>query len=144
LMAKVLGIDFGDARIGLAVADDEIGIAHPHSVIDANPDVAGTIAGIIRDEGIETIVIGLPIGLDGTEGRQAQAARRFAEQVAGAAGVEIIFQDERLSSVQAEGILLKMDKSRDERKELADAHQAAIILQTYLDSKGNGNDAWHS
>lgn len=144
LMAKLLGIDYGDTRIGLAIAEVEIGIAHPHSVIESDDKAIGEIANIIGEEGIKTLIIGLPRNMNGTEGNQAAATRRFAEKLSASGGIEIVFQDERLSSKQAEDILIELDKSRDARKAEADAHQAAIILQTYLDSLGDGNDAWES
>ncbi len=143
-MAKLLGIDYGDTRIGIAVAEIEIGIAHPHSVIESDDKAVGEIANIIREENIKTLIIGLPKNMNGTEGNQAAATRLFAEKLSASGGIEIVFQDERLSSKQAEDILIKLDKSRDARKAEADAHQAAIILQTYLDSLGDGNDAWDS
>ena len=143
-MAKLLGIDYGDTRIGIAVAEIEIGIAHPHSVIESDDKAVGEIANIIREEGIKKLIIGLPKNMNGTEGNQAAATRLFAEKLSVTPGIEIVFQDERLSSKQAEDILIKLDKSRDARKAEADAHQAAIILQTYLDSLGDGNDAWDS
>lgn len=144
LMAKLLGIDYGDTRIGLAIAEVEIGIAHPHSVIESDDKAISEIANIIGEEGIKTLIIGLPRNMNGTEGNQAAATRRFAEKLSASGGIEIVFQDERLSSKQAEDILIELDKSRDARKAEADAHQAAIILQTYLDSLGDGNDAWES
>lgn len=143
-MAKLLGIDYGDTRIGLAIAEVEIGIAHPHSVIESDDKAISEIANIIGEEGIKTLIIGLPRNMNGTEGNQAAATRRFAEKLSASGGIEIVFQDERLSSKQAEDILIELDKSRDARKAEADAHQAAIILQTYLDSLGDGNDAWES
>jgi len=143
-MAKVLGIDYGDTRIGIAVAEIEIGIAHPHSVIESGDKAIGEIANIIREESIKTLIIGLPKNMNGTEGNQAAATRLFAEKLSVSGGIEIVFQDERLSSKQAEDILIELDKSRDARKAEADAHQAAIILQTYLDSLSDGNDAWES
>jgi len=133
-MAKVLGIDYGDARIGLAVAETIIGIAHPHAVIESNEKAVQEITDLIGKESIETIVIGLPLSLSGEEGKQASVVKRFADNLAKVTEVHIKFQDERLSSRQAENILIGMNKSRDERKAGADAHQAAIILQTYLDS----------
>ena len=133
-MAKVLGIDYGDARIGLAVAETIIGIAHPHAVIESNDKAVQEISDLVAEESIQTIVIGLPRSLSGEEGSQAEAVRRFADKLSKVIEAEIIYQDERLSSRQAETIMIGMDKSRDERKAGADAHQAAIILQTYLDS----------
>jgi putative Holliday junction resolvase len=143
-VTRVIGIDYGESRIGIAVAETEIGIAHPHSVIETNDKALENIASIVREDGIERIVVGLPRNMDGTEGGQAASARAFAEKLSADTGIEIIFQDERLTSKQAEDILLTMDKSRDARKAKADAHQAAIILQTYLDSTEDGNNAWDS
>jgi putative Holliday junction resolvase len=136
-MPRVLGIDYGEKRIGLAIGDTSIGIAHPHSVIESDENAIMEIAEFIKVEGIELIIVGLPRSLSGEEGIQAEAVRRFANSLHKITGIEIAFWDERLSSKEAEEILIKMDKSRRERKELADAHQAAVILQTYLDSMGD-------
>jgi putative Holliday junction resolvase len=143
-VTRIIGIDYGESRIGIAVAETEIGIAHPHSVVETNDKALENIADLIAEDGIEKIVIGLPRNMNGTEGGQAASARTFAEKLNATTGIEVIFQDERLTSKQAEDILLKMDKSRDARKGEADAHQAAIILQTYLDSSGDGNNDWDS
>jgi len=137
-MHKILGIDYGEKRIGLAVADMTLKIAHPHSVIASGDNAADEIARLIKEEGIKIAVLGLPRSLSGEEGPQAAIVRRFAEVLMKATGIEIIFQDERFSSKTTEGILIRMDKSRSKRREIADAHQAAIILQTYLDSLGDG------
>ena len=137
-MTKVLGIDYGNARIGLAVAETIIGIAHPHAVIESNEKSVQEIADLVGKESIQTIVIGLPRSLSGEEGNQAEEVRLFADNLAKVTEMDIKFQDERLSSRQAENILIGMNKSRDERKAGADAHQAAIILQTYLDSSIEG------
>ena len=137
-MPKIVGIDYGEKRIGLAVADTALRIAHPHSVVVHNAGAIDEIARFVKDEGIRTIVLGMPKSLSGDEGSQAAKVREFAERLVDAAGVEVIFQDERLSSKAAEEILIGMNKSRSERRVIADAHQAAIILQTYLDSLGDG------
>jgi putative Holliday junction resolvase len=137
-MVKILGIDYGERRIGLAIAEKEIKIAHPHSIIPSDDEAIPAIAEVIANENVTKVIIGLPRSLDGTEGPQAAAVRDFADKLktASGEGVDFIFQDERLSSKQADNILIGMDKKRVERRDVADAHQAAIILQSYLDSYG--------
>lgn len=133
---KVLGIDYGGKRIGLSIGDTSVGIAHPRGVIESGADAVKRIVRLISDEGIEMVVLGLPLSLNGGESGQTEETRRFAELLKEATGIEVNFQDERLSSRGADRILSAMGKSGREKRDIADAHQAAIILQTYLDSLG--------
>jgi putative Holliday junction resolvase len=137
-MSKWLGIDYGRKRIGLAVAQMEVGVAHPFKVIDTGTDSVKKIMSIIVMEEIDFVVMGLPLSLDGTEGPQAEEVRKFAGELSDQLDFEIYFQDERLTSREADGILTNMEKNGKQKRKFADAHQAAIILQTHIDSLSEG------
>ena len=118
MMPKIMGIDYGEKRIGLSIGDTLLGIAFPYSVIKSDEKAIDEIVRFIEEEEIETVVVGLPRSLSGNEGSQAEVTRGFAKKLEEASEVEIGFYDERLSSKEAEDILIKMNKSRKERREI--------------------------
>lgn len=129
-----MGLDHGSKRIGVAIGDTETGLAFARPALrrrDTATDIQ-TLAQIARDEGAETIVMGLPRNMDGSEGVQAAAARKFGERLA-AIGLAVDFQDERLTSWQA---LEQMGprRGRDRRSGELDSAAARLILQEYLDA----------
>ena len=138
-MAVILAIDYGEVRIGLAVSD-MLGIgANPLEIIrrtSEEKDIA-RIAAIIKDRKVVTVVVGLPLNMNGTEGPMAKAAREFAAKIAGI-GIEVKLWDERLSSRAAESVLIQADLSRAKRKKKKDQVAAAWFLQSFLDAKGMG------
>ena len=138
---RILGLDPGERRIGVAISDGTGTIATPHSVIDqrsvAVPDALSTI---IDEYGVELIVVGLPVQLSGEEGASAQAARAFADAVAEATGLPVALQDERFTTVTAEDALLEGGVRRDERREVRDKLAAAVMLQSYLDGRRDDDD----
>lgn len=134
---KVLGLDIGDRRIGVAVSDEEMHMARPLAVIDrTNDDSAiAKISETIKEQRVSIIVYGNPLSLSGRPGRQAELTGRFAERVGAAAGVPVIPQDERLSSAEAEKTLIAQGLKRGKRRAVIDKVAAAIILQAYLDGR---------
>ncbi len=134
-MSRFLGVDYGTRRIGLAVSDPLGMFATALEVIQVDvPDEAvPRIVEIVRDKDVETIVVGLPLNMDGSEGDAAAAARAFASQLREAGGVEVVMCDERLSTYTAESILLEADMSRGKRKKVIDKLAAQVFLQQYLD-----------
>jgi putative Holliday junction resolvase len=142
---RVLGVDFGLRRIGLALSDATATLARPWQTIAAGPTprasaeaVAALIArGRDRDDdeaaGIGAIVVGLPRRLNGEDTGQSQTARDFAAALGALTGFEVTLQDERLSSVEAESRLALREKDWRRRKARLDAAAAAVILQDYLD-----------
>ncbi len=125
-MKRYLGIDYGERRMGLAVADDEVRLANPHKTIAPHELVA-----TIRQEGpFDTIVVGLPRSLDGRETPQTLAVRRFTEEILGKLDAEIVYQDEAGTSSVAEERLRESGRKYD--KSDIDAEAATIILQDYL------------
>ena len=131
---RVLALDPGTRRVGVAVSDP-LGItAQPHSVLDAeDPDLMGQIVRLGADLGVERIVVGLPVSLNGTEGPAAATARTFAAAVAGATGLPVDLADERFTSVSAERVLVAAGLSGRRRRAVRDRVAAAVLLQAYLD-----------
>ena len=131
----MLGIDYGKAYIGLALSDETQMIATPYGVL-ANEKfaaVAQKIKAIVAEFGIETAVIGLPISMDGSMGALAQAVKQFAQNLEKELGLEVILQDERMSTNAVTRMMLEADMSRQKRKEKKDSAAAAYILQGWLD-----------
>ncbi len=132
---RLLGLDVGDRRIGVAVSDPTGSLATPIEAYwrrDLPSDVRH-IAGLADELGVSGIIVGLPINMNGTEGPQAEKTRSFADALA-AAGLEVTLWDERLSTVEAKRRLIEVGGKRRRRiRELIDAEAAALILETYLD-----------
>jgi putative Holliday junction resolvase len=133
---RILGLDYGTRRIGVAVSDPLGLTAGPLEVLDATAaDLDDRLRNLAGGLGVELIVIGLPVGLDGREGQAAGDARRFAERVAEATGLPVELYDERFSTVTAERALLEAGMRRERRKEARDRVAAAVFLQAYLDGR---------
>ena len=134
-MSRVLGLDVGDKRIGVALSDEGRLIASPLTVIQSvgwGPD-SREILRLMEEHGAELIVCGLPRNMDGSVGFQAEKVMAFADKLR-ESGLDVEFQDERLSTVSAHQALIEGGMHRDERKGTVDKVAAAVILQTYLDS----------
>ncbi len=132
----ILGLDPGTRRIGVAVADNETGLARPLEVIDAAVvDPISRIAELVRELSIECIVVGRPVGLSGREGPAMEAQRRLIEELRAAISVPVDEFDERLTTVVAERGLRAAGGSGAQRKRVRDAVAAQIMLQGYLDSR---------
>ena len=134
---KIMCLDVGTVRIGIATSDEMNIIASPHSVYKRRTPYLDSrhIAELAEQVGAKIIVFGLPLKLDGTEGPSAVMARELAERVKTQTDLPIEFQDERLSTVSAERILIETGNRRDNRKDKIDAVAASIILQNYIDKK---------
>lgn len=133
---RLMALDVGGKRIGVAVADETRTIASPIAVVARGRDDHAEIARLIEQWKIEGLVVGLPTGLSGREGPQAAEVRRYAKGLAAALGSEtsIDFWDERLTTAIAERALIANGTRRARRKEQIDAVAAAVILQDYLDA----------
>jgi putative Holliday junction resolvase len=130
----VLGLDLGTRRIGLAVSDSEGVIAFPIGVLERRglaADVAA-VCDLIRERGVRSAVVGLPLHMDGRSSPGADAARAFAAALGEAGSLPVALVDERLTTVQAERALRESPKSR-RRKQHVDALAATLILRTYLE-----------
>ena len=140
-MGRVVGIDPGAARVGIAISDDAGSIAFPRETVTARggwADAADRVRQALAGEEVELLVVGLPLRLDGTEGEAARRARGLGEALAAALGVEVTYWDERLTTVAAERSLSEMGRRGAKRREVVDQSAATILLQGYLDAKKGG------
>lgn len=130
---RLLGLDVGARRIGVAVSEG--GIAVPLAIVEhvARAMDLARIAEIASREGVAAVIVGLPVSLDGGEHEQARLTRRFGEQLAKEIAIPVIYEDELLSTADAERAL-RPSASRRRRVAPADDHAAAVILQRYLDA----------
>jgi len=133
-----IALDVGDVRIGVAVSD-LLGItANPRETYwrkkdDIDADIR-YFCEYAKKEDADTFVLGLPKNMDGTEGPRAEVTREFGDMLAKASGLPVVYQDERLTTVSAERMLIEADVRREKRKQVIDKVAATIILQSYLDS----------
>lgn len=137
-MGRILGIDYGDKRCGIALSDPMQIIASAHDVI-ANTgmdNVVKAVVDICRDREVERIVIGWPMNMDGSVGASAQKVTTFVEKLAPVAGMEIVRWDERMTTQTAEAALIEAGTRREKRKGVIDKVAAQVLLQHYLDSRG--------
>lgn len=131
-MYKVMALDIGTKRIGIALSDYLLMLANGHSYIQRQPedDAVKTILKIALENNVKKIVVGLPLNMDGSEGFQAKDCKKFAQKLN---DYEIIFEDERLTSSEAEENLRSRNKNFRKEKGLVDIESACIILQQYLE-----------
>ena len=133
-----MGIDLGEVRVGVAVADTLGMFAHPRETVKVGPKgekaVVARIAEIAAAEKVGVIVVGLPRNMSGTEGPAAVKARAFAERLRVATGCEVRLQDERLTTVAAQKALHASGRDARQSRAVIDQAAAQLILQTYLDT----------
>ncbi len=136
---KIVALDIGTVRIGIATSDilEIIASAYESYRRKGMPQDAKYIANLVSDLNAGQIVIGLPLKMDGSEGQSVEMARSFGDELAKLTDVPICYQDERLSTVTAQKILIESGMRREKRKDKVDSVAATIILQTYLDKKSN-------
>ena len=138
---RILGLDYGSKRIGVAVCDELGMTAQGLTTIfrkNRRRDLE-EIAEFIRTYGVEKIVIGYPIRLDGTEGIECEKIRKFASLLESTFSVPVIKWDETLSTKEAEEILVRANMTRKKRKDIVDKLAASLILQGYLDAQEHDN-----
>ena len=135
---RILAIDHGTKRIGLAISDENEIIAQPLEYVLAEPfsGFLERLKQIIKDKQVELILLGLPRNMDGSYGPAAAKVQEFASVLKEALSIPIKFWDERLTSAQANRFLLEANVRRKDRKEKVDKTAAAILLQSYLDARG--------
>lgn len=142
---RILGLDIGDRRIGVAVSDPMGWTAQGVCVIErTSPENdLGRIAGLVAELGASTIVCGLPVNMNGTHGPQAQKVAEFSSRVQNKTGLTVDLWDERLSTMAAEKALDESGMSWRKKRKVVDMTAACLILQSYLDSKRPGGDGAH-
>ena len=137
---RIIGLDLGNRTVGVALSDYLGIIANPVGTFRFEEQDLDTalelVENVIKENQVEKIVLGLPKNMNGTIGPQAEYCLKFKEMLEEATKLEVIMIDERLTSRQADVIMLKADMSRQKRKKNVDKLAATIILQTYLDRKG--------
>jgi putative Holliday junction resolvase len=136
-MSRVVGIDLGSRRIGVALSDGLGLTAQPLATISRHGGVRDlqAIAEVVARNDAGLVVLGLPLDPEGNEGAAARSARAFAERLRAALPVPVEMIDESFSTVEAEEVLLAADLSRARRKQVVDRLAAAVILQRWLDQK---------
>ena len=132
---KYLAIDYGIKRTGLAVCDASETICSPLIVLDKPKHFIKRISEIIKTEDVEAVVIGLPLNMDGSEGKQAEIVRRFCDKLKTIVDIPVYFQDERLSSFAAEEKLSALNMTQSKSKKRIDAGAAADLLEMFLQNK---------
>ena len=135
-MGKVLALDVGERRVGVAISDESGLLARPLTTITraSKREDFEAVARLMAEHGVTRVIVGLPRTLRGEEGAQAGRVRRYAEALSAAIGAPIVFQDERFTSVEAEERLAASSRKRRAKGEI-DAAAAAIILQDYLNQQ---------
>ena len=139
-MGRMLGVDFGLRRVGLALSDEDRILATPLMVahVQSTKDAVTAVATQAKEHGVDEIVLGLPLNMNGTEGPLAEQVRAFSEALAECVTVPIRLWDERLTSKSAEDVLILAGTRRKRRKEVIDKLAAQIMLQHFLDAQSGG------
>ena len=135
-----MGLDVGDKTIGVALSDPMFLIANPLETIKrkkSSLDIKRLVE-IIDEYDVETIVVGLPKNMNNSIGPQSMKVMSFVDLLKKQTDKEIIYQDERMTTIQSERVLIDMDVRRENRKKHIDKIAASFILQTYLDGRRNG------
>lgn len=134
---RVLALDRGEVRVGVAISDELGMLAHPRPHLDGRRGKAmfQAIADMVREEGVTRILVGLPLDPKGGDGPAARRALRFAQEVADATGVEVEMVDERMTTVLAERSLRDAGVAKRDRRARVDGAAAAVLLQGWLDAR---------
>ena len=135
---RIMGLDYGDKTVGVAVSDELLITAQPVTVIERERSnklrkTYQQLEAIIKEYDVEKIVVGKPLNMNGTEGERVEKTREFSDELNRRTGLEIVEVDERLTTTEADRILEDTGVAHSGRKAHIDKMAAAIILQTYLD-----------
>lgn len=134
---RFMGLDVGDKRIGVALSDEGGVIASPRETLERRgnrKDIAHLLE-LAKREAVVTILVGMPLSLDGSVGPQAEKVERFVAALREGTEIPVVLWDERLTTVSAERALLEGDVSRAKRRQRIDRVAASLILQSYLDAR---------
>lgn len=134
---RILGLDVGERRIGVALSDESGVIAGRLTLIERRGLAADldTVQQLVERHGVTTVVVGLPLTMRGTRGPQAQRVTAFAQQLSGRLSQPVEFVDERLTTVQGQRVLRDVNASRQRRRQTIDQIAAQLILQQFLDAR---------
>jgi putative holliday junction resolvase len=137
-MIRILGLDVGEVRIGVALSDPLGYTAQPLEVINRKKDKAmERICALVTAHEVQHVVVGFPLQLNGQEGLAAESIQSFTTHLKGRLDIPVTLWDERLSTAQAQRSLIEQGMRRSRRKDTVDKIAAALILQSYLDAKEN-------
>ena len=142
LLGRVLAVDPGEVRIGLAVCDP-MGIAlSPLGVVEGGPGAAGRVAAAVRSQNADAVAVGLPLNMDGSAGKEARKAAALGRRLAALLGsdIPVYMQDERLTSYEAETLLSKADHKPSRNKARIDTLSAQLILKAFVDDWRSGKE----
>lgn len=132
---RKIGLDIGDVRIGVAVSDMLNILANPYETYvrkSIDEDIEH-FQNLLKEQNADTFVVGLPLNMDGTAGDRVEKTKEYASRLAEKIDAKFVYQDERLTTVQAEKVLISGGVRRDKRKKVVDKVASTIILQVYLD-----------
>jgi putative Holliday junction resolvase len=140
-MSRSLGIDFGDARVGVAISDELNFLAHPLETIDVRRvEVIPRIAALAAERGVDAVVVGMPRNMDGSRGPAAEKAQKFADALRDALpDCRVVTWDERLTTVSAQRSLREAGRKAHEQRGIIDQAAAQVILQSWLDAQAGGS-----
>lgn len=132
---KIMSVDYGDVRTGVAFSDINETLASPYTVIKETyqPKLIDKLCDLIKKENAEKVVVGLPRNMDGSYGYRSDACKELGQNLEEASGVPVFYQDERLTTVIAHDILSANNVRGKKKKETVDAVSAVMILQSFLD-----------
>jgi putative holliday junction resolvase len=138
-MKRMLGIDYGDVRVGVAISDELGFLAHPLETIDTRHTRAvPRIRELVSAREIETVVVGLPRNMNGTHGPSAEKAQKFADELRAVVDCKVVTLDERLTTVSAQRSLQEAGRKAKDQKNIIDQAAAQVILQCWLDTQAGG------
>ena len=137
---RIMGLDYGSKTVGVAISDELMITAQPVITIERKSEnklrkTLAKIEELIKEYEVSFVVLGYPKNMDNSEGERVTATKEFKEHLERRTGLEVILQDERMSTVESERILMEAGVRREHRKEYVDKMAAAVILQSYLDSR---------
>lgn len=140
-MSRSLGIDFGDARVGVAISDELNFLAHPLETIDVRRvEPIPRIVALAAERGASTVVVGMPRNMDGSRGPAAEKAQKFADALSEALpNCRVVTWDERLTTVSAQRSLREAGRKAHEQRGIIDQAAAQVILQSWLDAQAGGS-----
>jgi putative Holliday junction resolvase len=132
---RLMGIDFGEKRVGIALTDPMQIISKPFVVLPNDEKLFVAINDIIRKENVGQIVLGLPLNLSGEDSKKTIEVRAFRKKLEEQVKIQVVFYDERYSTAEATDLLIEMGYSPKERKKIIDKMAASIILKNYLEDR---------
>jgi len=141
---KILALDYGEASLGIALSDSSgllaRGAGNLRFARGNTTEAVRHVRKVVENENVRLVVLGLPLNMDGSRGRQAEATERFKAELEQALDVPIVLEDERLTTVYAQKRMVESARSKKKRRALLDEEAAVVLLQAYLDKTRKGDE----